>query len=402
MSTAVVTGLGIVAPNGIGADDYWAATLRGESGIGPVTRFDTARYSASLAGEVTVDFTGLLPNRLLPQTDHMTRLSLLASEEALADAAFEPATMPAFAGGVVTAASAGGFEFGQRELEALWSKGSAHVSAYQSFAWFYPVNSGQISIRHLLRGPGGAIVAEQAGGLDALGKGRRHVRREVPAIVSGSVDGSICPWGWLCLMKSGRMSTVADPDRAYLPFDAAATGHVPGEGGALLVLENADEARARGVTRTYGEIAGYAATFDPRPGSDGPPGLRRAIELALADAGLRPADIDVVFADASGVADLDRTEAEAIAHVFGPRAVPVTAPKTMTGRLLAGGAALDVATALLALRDDIVPPTVNVRTPAHEALVDLVLDETRPARLTSALILARGHGGHNSALVVRS
>src|SRR6185369_1708870 len=115
------------------------------------------------------------------------------------------------------------------------------------------------------------------------------------------------------------MSTVTDPNCAYLPFDAAATGHVPGEGGALLVLENADEARARGVTRTYGEIAGYAATFDPRPGSDGPPGLRRAIELALADAALRPADIDVVFADASGVADLDRTEAEAIAHVFGPR-----------------------------------------------------------------------------------
>lgn len=400
---AVITGLGIVAPNGIGVQEYWDATLRGHSAIAPITRFDASGYSAGLAGEVRVDTTGRLPGRLVPQTDHVTRLSLIAAEEALADAGADPATLPEFAAGVVTAASAGGFEFGQRELEALWSKGSAYVSAYQSFAWFYPVNSGQISIRHQLRGPGGAIVAEQAGGLDSLAKGRRHVRREVPMIVAGSVDGSLCPWGWLCLLKSGRVSTQRDPDRAYLPFDADAAGHVPGEGGALLVLENADEAAARGVTRVYGDIAGYAATFDPRPGSGAPGGLRRAIELAIADAGMAAGDIDVIFADASGLPDLDRSEAEAIAAVFGPRGVPVTAPKTMTGRLLAGGSALDVATALLTLRDGVIPPSVNVRRPAYESLVDLVRDAPRPAAgITTALIVARGHGGYNSVLIVRS
>jgi act minimal PKS chain-length factor (CLF/KS beta) len=200
------------------------------------------------------------------------------------------------------------------------------------------------------------------------------------------------------MIRSGRVSTATDPRRAYLPFDAAAVGYCPGEGGALLVLEDPDAVRGR---RVYGEIAGHAATFDPRPGSGRPPGLRRAVELALADACLTPADVDVVFADASGVPDLDRVEAQTLATLFGPRAVPVTAPKTMTGRLLGGGAALDLATALLALRDGVIPPTVHVDRPIHDE-IDLVLGEPRPARLTNALVVARGYGGFNTAMVVTS
>ena len=176
---------------------------------------------------------------------------------------------------------------------------------------------------------------------------------------------------------------------------------MPGEGGALLVLETPDGAAERGQHRHYGRIAGYAATFDPRPGSGRPPGLRRAIDTALADAGIGPSDVDVVFADASGVAERDRAEAEVLGAVFGPRGVPVTAPKTMTGRLLAGGAPLDVAAALLSLRDGVIPPSVHIGRPAHPDL-DLVRDRPRPARLGSALVLARGHGGFNSALVLTS
>src|SRR5262249_2507488 len=156
-----------------GVDAYWAATLRGESGIGRITRFDPSGYTAQLAGQTDIDAPARLPGRLLPQTDLMTRLALVAAEEALADAGADPNGPPPFAAGIVTAASAGGFDFGQRELEALWSRGGDHVSAYQSFAWFYPVNTGQISIRHGMRGPGGAIVADQAGGLDAVAKARR-------------------------------------------------------------------------------------------------------------------------------------------------------------------------------------------------------------------------------------
>jgi minimal PKS chain-length factor (CLF/KS beta) len=395
----VVTGMGVTAPTGLGADEHWRSTRAGETGIGPITRFDASGYPARLAGEVPgFDPAEHLPSRLLPQTDHMTRLALVAADWALRDAGVRTEELPEFGMGVVTASSAGGFEFGQNELRALWSKGSQYVSAYQSFAWFYAVNTGQISIRHGMRGPSGVVVSDEAGGLDALGQARRHVRRGTPLVMSGAVDASICPWGWVAQLTSGSLSTGTDPGTAFRPFDAGAAGHVPGEGGALLVLEDAEAAAARGA-RSYGRIAGYAATFDPRPGTGREPTLRRAVELALADAGLGAGDIDVVFADAAGTPEADRIEVEAITAVFGPRGVPVTAPKTMTGRLNSGAGALDVATALLALRDGVIPPTVNV-VPAPGYQIDLVTGAAREARLRSALVLARGHGGFNSALVV--
>ncbi|MFJ8401462.1 ketosynthase chain-length factor [Streptomyces microflavus] len=395
---AVVTGLGITAPNGLGTEAYWDAVRVGKSGIGRITRFDPSQYPARLAGEVP-GFTASehLPSRLMAQTDHMTRLALVATDWALADAGVVPADLPAYSMGVVTASSSGGFEFGQGELQKLWAEGSQYVSAYQSFAWFYAVNSGQISIRNGMKGPSGVVVSDQAGGLDALAQARRQIRKGTSLVVSGSVDASICPWGWVAQLAGGRLATGDDPDSAYVPFDAAAAGHVPGEGGAILIMEDEAAARERGAT-VYGHIAGYGSTFDPAPGSGRPPGLRKAIELALTDAGLVAADIDVVFADAAAAPELDRAEAEALNAVFGPRGVPVTAPKTMTGRLYSGAAPLDVATAFLAMREGLVPATVNVEPdPAHQ--LDLITGQPRVLPVRNALVLARGHGGFNSAVV---
>lgn len=399
MTPVAVTGMGVLAPTGLGADEHWASTLRGSAAIGRITRFDPAQYPSKLAGEVPgFEPADHLPSRLLPQTDHVTRLALVAADWAMRDARVDTAAMPEFGIGVVTASSAGGFEFGHRELQNLWSKGPEHVSAYQSFAWFYAVNTGQISIRHGMRGPSGVLVTEQAGGLDALAQARRHVRNGVPMMIAGGVDGSPCPWGWVAQLSGGRISTADDPARAYLPFDADASGHVPGDGGALFVLESPESARARGIRWWHGEITGHAATFDPPPGSGRPPTLRRAAELALAEAGIRPGEVDVVFVDAAGIPDLDRIEADALRAIFGRCGVPVTAPKTMTGRLGAGGAALDLATALLAIRDGVIPPTVNV-CPAPGYELDLVL-EPRHRLVRTVLLLARGHGGFNSAMVV--
>ncbi|NUT50688.1 MAG: ketosynthase chain-length factor, partial [Saccharothrix sp.] len=225
MTAVAVTGLGVVSPNGLGVAEYWAATLRGESGLGPITRFDPSSYPATLAGEVPgFRAEEHLSSRLLPQTDHMTRLALVASDWALADAGVDPAAAPEFGLGVVTASASGGFEFGQRELGNLWGKGAKHVSAYQSYAWFYAVNTGQISIRHGMRGPSGVLVADQAGGLDAVAQARRHVRKGVALVATGGVDGSLCPWGWVAQLSTGALSTRADPRRAYLPFDADANG----------------------------------------------------------------------------------------------------------------------------------------------------------------------------------
>ncbi|MFF3916337.1 ketosynthase chain-length factor [Streptomyces sp. NPDC001852] len=400
-TSVVVTGLGVTAPNGLGAKEYWAATREGRSGIGRITAFDPSDYPARLAGQID-GFVAAdhLPSRLLPQTDRMTRLALTAADWALADAGVDPQALPAYDMGVVTASSSGGFEFGQKELQNLWARGSRHVSAYQSFAWFYAVNTGQISIRNGMKGPSGVLVSDQAGGLDAIAVARRQIRKGSRLIVTGGVDASICSWGWVAQLAGERLSTSEDVERAYVPFDDAAAGHVPGEGGALLVLEAADAARDRGA-QIYGEIAGYAATFDPRPGSGREPGLRRSIELALADAGMGPDEVDVVFADAAALPDLDRIEAEAITAVFGPHGVPVTAPKTMTGRLYSGAAPLDVACALLALREGVIPPTTGT-TPDSGYQLDLVTGSPRETPLRTALVLARGYGGFNSALVVRT
>ncbi|MFE0427296.1 hypothetical protein [Streptomyces sp. NPDC058953] len=187
-----------------------------------------------------------------------------------------------------------------------------------------------------------------------------------------------------------------------MPFADGAPGQVPGEGGAFLVLEDAASAARRGA-RIYGEIAGYRATFDPGPDPTAPgaTGLVRAVRGALHDADALPADIDVVFADAAGVPGLDRAESRALAEVFGPGGVPVTAPKSMTGRLFAGGASLDLATALLALRDGVIPYTANVPGPGRGHHIDLVTGETRRADLRCALVVARGRGGFNAAVVVR-
>ncbi|MFD7898753.1 ketosynthase chain-length factor [Streptomyces sp. NPDC059743] len=400
--TTWVTGLGVAAPNGLGLDEYWSATLAGRSGIATVSRFDPASYPARLAGEIDgFVVEDHLPSRLLPQTDRMTRIALVAADWALENAGVVPGELPDYDMGVITASSSGGFEFGQNELRALWSKGSQYVSAYQSFAWFYAVNSGQISIRNGMRGPSSVLVADQAGGLDALAQARRQIRKGTQLVLSGAIDASICPWGWVAQLASDRLTTEDDPGRAYLPFDSAAGGHVSGEGGALLVLEDAAHAHGRGARRVYGEIAGHGSTIDPHPDSRRESGLRKAVERALADAGMASDDIDVVFADAAAVPELDRIEAEVITKVFGPRGVPVTAPKTMTGRLYSGAAPLDVAAALLSIRDGVIPPTVFT-TLSERYDIDLVTDEPREAELRTALVIARGYGGFNSAMVVRA
>jgi act minimal PKS chain-length factor (CLF/KS beta) len=401
MTTAVVTGIGVVAPNGVGTADYWRATVAGRSGIRPITRFDPSPYPVRLAGEVP-GFVAeqYMPARLIPQTDSMTRLSLAAAKFALDDSALEVSGEAGLDVGITTSASMGGFEFGQREMQNLWREGPEYVSAYQSFAWFYAVNSGQISIRNGLRGPGSAMITDDAGGVDVVGHARRQIRKGARAMITGGVDGALCPLGVVGRLRAGLLNPTDDARQAYLPFAAGAAGHVPAEGGAILVLESAVAARARGITE-YGEIAGYAATFDPDPDDPRPDGLARAIRGALTDARTAPCDIDVVFADAAAQPELDRSEALTLAQIFGAAGVPVTAPKTMIGRLCAGGGALDLATALLSLRDGVIPPTVNVAAAAPGYPIDLVTGDAREATLNRALVLARGANGFNAAMVVR-
>ncbi|RRQ88650.1 ketosynthase chain-length factor [Streptomyces griseofuscus] len=397
----VITGLGVTAPTGLDVGAHWAAVLDGKSGIERITRFDPTPYPVRHAGQVDgFSAAESVPSRVVSETDHWTHLALAAAKAALADAGADATALPEYEMAVVTASSSGGTEFGQHEMEALYQHAPSWVGAYQSIAWFYAATTGQLSIRHKMRGPCGVLCGEQAGGLDAIGQARRLTRRGARLVLTGGTDASLCPYGLSAQLTTGRLSTVTDPARAYLPFDRSAAGYLPGEGGAILVLESEAGATERGARKRYGTVLGYAAGFDPAPGSDRPPTLRRTMETALADAGLAPGDIDAVFADGAGTPTEDLAEARAISAVFGPRAVPVTVPKVLTGRLYGGGAPLDVVSALLALRDGVVPHTVGIEQLAPGCDIDLVTGEPRPAPLRRVLVLARGHGGFNSALVL--
>lgn len=402
---AVVTGIGIVAPGGIGTEEWWKSALAGECAIRPITGFDASRYATQLAGEVDgFNAEDWIEKRLIVQTDRWTHMGLAATQMALEEAKLEANEENEWTISAITASSSGGNDFGQHEIQNLWGKGPLFVGAYQSIAWFYAATTGQISIRHGFKGQCGVVLAEAAGGLEALQHSRRNIRRGLDSVVSGGTEGPLGPYALTCQMGNGLLSRATDPADAYRAFDARANGYVPGEGGAILLVEDPETASARGVSDVYGEIAGYGATHDAHHWGQPPPDATqyaRAMRIALKDADVEPGDVDAIFCDALGVPEYDRLEADAIREVFGDAGTPVTAPKTMAGRLYAGGASLDVAAALLAMRDGKLPPTINLDEPAEGCELDFVTGSPRDAELRTVLVGARGYGGFNAALVLK-
>ncbi|MEV6318125.1 ketosynthase chain-length factor [Streptomyces sp. NPDC051776] len=401
---SVVTGIGVVAPNGVGTDAFWKATREGVSILDRVTREGCEDLPLRIAGEVRgFDPALLIEERFLVQTDRFTHFAMAAANLALEDSELHQADHGGspFAVGVVTAAGSGGGEFGQRELQRLWGKGSTYVGPYQSIAWFYAASTGQVSIRGGFKGPCGVVCSDEAGGLDAFAHASRIIRNGAQAVVVGSAEAPLAPYSMVCQLGYNDLSRSGDPARAYLPFTADACGFVPAEGGGMLVVEEESVARGRGA-RVRGVVAGHAATFTGAGRwEQSREGLAQAIRLALDDAGLAAEDVDVVFADALGVPEADRAEALAIADALGThtRRVPVTAPKTGTGRAYCGAPVLDTVAAALAMEHGVVPPTPNVVEVCHD--LDLVTGVARVAELRTALVLSRGLMGSNSALVLR-
>lgn len=408
-AVAVVTGLGVVAPSGVGAAAHWATVRDNAVRVAPVAGFDPSSYGVRVAGQVP----GFVPadfvdERLMVQTDRWTWMSLAATAMALDDAAYDPADHDAYETSVALAAGSGGNAFGQKEMTGLYGRGPKAVTAYQSIAWFYAASTGQASIKHGTKGPASVLVTEGAGGLDSLGHARRVIRRGTPTVLAGGTEAGLSPYALACQSVGGTLSPGADADSAYRPFSRSADGHVPGEGGAVLVVEDAEAARRRGAPQVYGEVAGYASTHDAisttAPGED-PTQYARAMRLALADAGVDVDSVDLVIADAAGVPVQDEAESRALAEVFVDRAtdVPVAAPSGLVGRLSVGGSALAVATALLCIRDGVVPAVGNLRDPdpAHAARGLELVAAPRRADVNTVLVCARGLGGFNSAMVLR-
>ncbi|TXS53572.1 ketosynthase chain-length factor [Streptomyces sp. uw30] len=399
-----VTGVGVVAPNGLHADTYWKNVQEGASVLDRVTREGCEHLPLRVAGEVRgFDPTALIEETFLVQTDKFTHFALAAADAALKDAGLsESAWADApYSVGVVTAAGSGGGEFGQRELQKLWGQGSRFVGPYQSIAWFYAASTGQISIRKGFKGPCGVVASDEAGGLDAVAHAARTVRRGTDVVVVGAAEAPLAPYSGVCQLGYPELSTVEDPARAYRPFTSAACGFVPAEGGAVLVVEDLDRARRRDAV-VRATVAGHAATFTGASQWDrSREGLAHAIRGALDEAGCAPEEIDVVFADAMGVPEADRAEALALADALGPHGtrVPVTAPKSGIGRSYCGAPLLDIVAAVQAMEHGQIPPTPGVFDICHD--IDLVTATARPAELRTALVLSRGLMGSNAALVLR-
>lgn len=402
MTRAVITGVGVVAPSGIGADAHWKSVLDGDSRLGRITRFDPSSYPVTLAGEVPeFDVEDYVTTRLKVATDRWTWHGFAAAQEALADSGVDLSTVDPYEAAVALASSSGGNEFGQGELQALWATADGKVSVYQSIAWFYAASVGQISILHQLKGQCSVLVAEAAGGLDSFAQAARTIRRGTKIVLAGGTEAPLSPYALTCQLSTGRLSTSVSPGTAYQPFSVGASGYVPAEGGAVLLVEDLDHALARGAD-IHGEILGWAATHDGRATRPGDGGSEeqyaRAMRQALSRAEVSASDVDVVFPDAVGVPAADRVEAAAIRSVFGDD-VPVTTQKARHGRMYQGGAAVDVATALQAMRYDTVPAAHGLGEAAPGCELNFVRENT--ARRTSiAVVNARGYDGYNTSLVI--
>ncbi|WP_418908747.1 beta-ketoacyl synthase N-terminal-like domain-containing protein [Glutamicibacter endophyticus] len=389
-----ISGVGVASPHGSTLSELWLGALRGNIVIDKVSAFDVTPYRSTLAGEVNDFRIEDVPGMLRPRTDRSTQLALVAAKNALDSTPFDYLQIDPYRRSIVTANSAGGYAFGEKELRNLYQKGPAYVSTAQSYAWFYAVNTGQLSIRYGFKGRCSTIVADSAGGLDAIWEGKRLLENGQELVLTGAVESFFSPLAWVSLESTGKMHSGSEPAESYLPFDERASGFVPAEGGAYLTLSSKRPAAKHG---TAIHVSGHGKSMTVN--EDGSRSIIRAIRLALEKANLEPQDIDVVFADGSGMIAEDAQEADAINEVFGAGNVPVTVPKAGFGRSGSGMGALDAVLAALTLKTKIIPPTPGVVSSSRNSL-DIVTRRRRVSTARHALVISRGMPIFNSALIV--
>ena len=403
---AVITGLGVITPAGIGVSAFWEGMLSGKSFIAPLTSFDTGRFSSKVAGVVeNFDPATLLDPRIIIQTDRWTQFDLVCARQALDDAGVQIRDEAPTNVGAVFAAGTGGNAYGQQQLHISGSRGPKHVSVYLSIAWFYAASIGQVSIGNKIRGYGRNICAEAAGGPIALGHAAKIIAQKTCEVVLvGGCEAPLTPYTFASHQASGLLTEENGPC-AYRPFDATRGGAVVGEGGAGFCVESREHALKRDAP-IYAEIVGWGQSFDGvltrGPASDGK-AYASAIARALQVAHLNPTDIDWIICDGLGTQDGDIAEIRALQSVFGDAlpGIPASAPKSMIGRLFNGGSTVDVACALLGLQQDIVLPTIGVEQLDPACPIDYVPDFPREKRLRHVLVGARGFGGFNSAIILK-
>ena len=404
----VVTGIGLVSPLGLDRPTTWEGLIAGRSGIGPITKFDASEYSCRIAGEVRgFDAERHLVRKDARKMDTFTHYAVSASLEALADADFSIDADNAPRVGVYIGSGIGGLPLLEKTHRDLLSRGPRRVSPFFLPGMILNMASGQVSILTGAKGPNLAVATACATASHSIGESFRMIQLgTADAMITGGTEAVICPLavGGFCAMKA--LSTRNDdPEGASRPFDAERDGFVMGEGAGILVLEEREQAIARGA-RIYAEMVGYGVSGDAfhitAPSEDGD-GAIRAMSAALEDAGVAPEEVEYVNAHGTSTPAGDRVETLAVKRVFGEHAAKVAfaSTKSMTGHLLGAAGGLETAISVLSVFEDVIPPTINQTTPDPECDLDSVPNESRRTRVRVSLNNSFGFGGTNASLVVR-
>ena len=405
MRRVVITGLGVVSPLGVGVEVFWDSLTRGIPGVRRISRFDPSGLPSQMAGEIpNFDPLQYLPRRDVVRTDLFIQYALAAAQEAIADAKLRLEGQRDRVG-VSVGSSVGGLPLLLRSYDQFLAEGSEGVSPYALPGLLPNMAAGWISMRAGARGPIAAAATACAAGNQAIGDAFRAIQRgEADAMLAGGTDALIHPIiiaGFCALRALSRQN--ADPERASRPFDAGRDGFVLAEGAGVLVLEALDIAQERGA-HVYAELVGYGVSADAHhptaPSTEGP---ARAMSLALADAGLRPEDIDYVNAHGTSTPHNDINETRAIKETFGSHAhqLAVSSTKSMTGHLIGAAGAVEAIATALALERGLVPPTINYESPDPECDLDYVPNSARKARIRAAISNGFAFGGTNATLVFR-
>lgn len=404
----VITGIGVVSPIGIGKDEFWQGVREGRSGVGPVTRFDASVFPTRIAAEVK-DFepTKFMDRRSARHMDRFSQFAVAAARMAVEDAKLDLSREDPEAVGVMVSSGIGGIETLEQQHRVLLERGPGRVSPFFIPMLISNIAGGQIAIELGLRGPNIAMVSACASSANAIGEAMRTIQRgDATVMLAGGTEATITPLAFAGFCAMGAMSTRnEEPTRACRPFDRDRDGFVMGEGAAVLVMEELQHALERGAP-VLAEVVGYATNCDayhvvqPEPDAKG---AARVMAKALEDAGLSPTQIDYINAHGTGTQLNDRLETEAIKKVFGEHAYTlcVSSSKSIFGHLLGAAGAIELATTVLALVHQWVPPTLNLENPDPACDLDYVAGHGRPAQLNYAMSNSFGFGGHNATLVVR-
>ncbi len=404
----VITGIGLVTPLGLTTTQTWEGILQGRSGIGQITRFDTSRFNTTIAGEVKdFDPTKFIEKKEIKKMDRFIQFTIAAADEALADSKLEITPDNADRIGVVIGSGMGGLETICDNQTICNESGPRRVSPFFVPGSVINLAPGQISIRSGAQGPNFSLASACATGTHTIGEAYHIIKRgDADAIISGGSEATITPVAIAGFNNMKTLSTRNDaPEKASRPFDANRDGFVMGEGSGILIIEELNHAQARGA-KIYAEIIGFGMNSDAyhiaAPAPDGS-GAAKCMQMALNSANIKPDALNYVNAHGTSTHANDSMETAAIKQVFGAHAskLMVSSTKSMTGHLLGAAGAIETAFTALALKEQIVPPTINYETPDPECDLDYVPNQARKAPLNIAMTNSFGFGSTNACLILK-